>query len=175
MAEAAKKEKSALSVANQAPVTPSRDWMGVLMLTLVTVNLIALSAMGYFIQKMWGQVHSVSELAKSLTVEKEPAKEAPGFGKEIEPHKIGTLYPLDNILVNITSDQGPKFLQVQMDLELNDPALEAELKTKKPIVRDAILVLLSSRSYKELREPSGLKTLRADLMRAINNVLSSGK
>lgn len=180
MAEAAKKEKNLPVPAGSVPatppkITPSRDWVGVGLLCLVTINLLALSGMGYFMQKMWVQIREVSTLAKKTALAPVPEKEVRGFGKEIEPHKMGPLYNVESILVNINGDQGPKFLQVQMDLEMNDPAVEEELKKKKPIVRDAILVLLSSRSYKELREPEGMKKVRSDLLRSINNLLNTGK
>src|SRR5262249_4392619 len=97
------------------------------------------------------------------------------LGKEMQSPAMGLLYPLDSFLVNISSDQGPKFLQTQMELELGDPGTEDEVARKKAAIRDAIIVLLSSRTYKELREPSGMKKLRVDLLRAINNLLTTGK
>ena len=36
-------------------------------------------------------------------------------------------------------------------------------------------MLLSSKSYRELREPSGMKRLRQDLLRSVNSLLSGGK
>lgn len=180
MAEAAAKKKDDKNAAPPAVAAAGapvkRDWLGITLLSLVTINLAALAGMGYFMQKMSAQVRDVSELAKkTAAATEEPEKEVKGFGKEIEPHKMGPLYGVESILVNINSDQGPKFLQVQMDLEMADPAVEEELKKKKPIIRDAILVLLSSRSYKELREPEGMKKVRTDLLRSINNALSTGK
>jgi flagellar FliL protein len=62
-----------------------------------------------------------------------------------------------------------------MELELADPAVEDEISRKKAAVRDAIIVLLSSRNYRDLREAAGLKKLRVDLVKAINNLLSTGK
>ncbi|MBI1860163.1 MAG: flagellar basal body-associated FliL family protein [Deltaproteobacteria bacterium] len=176
MAEAAKKEKNAVTPAPAPGAAPKKDFISLILLSLVTVNLIALGGMGVFMQKMWGRIHEVSEVAKKAAEAQPVENGAPkGLGKEVEAHKMGPLFPVDNILVNINSDQGPKFLQIQMELELTDPAVEEELKKKKPIVRDAILVLLSSRSYRELRESDGMTKLRADLMRSINTLLSAGR
>lgn len=180
MAEAvAKKEKNALvhPAADLKAVPPpsKKDWIGMALLGVVTINLIALAGMGVLLQKMWGRLHEVAEVAKKAVENQTEGTKSSGLGKELEPHKMGPLFPLENILVNINSDQGPKFLQVQMELELNDPVVEDELKKKKPILRDAIIVLLSSRSYRELRESEGMAKLRADLIRSINSLLSSGK
>jgi flagellar FliL protein len=82
---------------------------------------------------------------------------------------------MESFLVNITSDQGPKFLQTQMEFELTDAATEDEVTRKKSAIRDAIIVLLSSRSYKQIRETTGMVTLRHDILRAVNNLLSNGK
>ena len=88
---------------------------------------------------------------------------------------MGALYPLDSFLVNVTSPEGPRFLQAQIELELQDPELESEIARKKPAIRDSIIVLLSSRAYTELRDPNGMKKLREDLLRAVNNLLVGGK
>lgn len=178
MAEAAQKKEKNVPIPVEAKTPPQpvkKDWMGLVLLAIVIVNLFALAGMGVLLQKMWGRLEQVAEVAQRAVESKEAEPKIGGLGKELEPHKMGPLYPIENILVNIASDQGPKFLQVQMELELSDPAAEEELKKKKPIVRDAVIVLLSSRSYRELREAEGMAKLRTDLMRSINAILSSGK
>ena len=62
-----------------------------------------------------------------------------------------------------------------MELELADPSLEDEVTRKKAALRDAVIVLLSSRTYKELKESNGIKILRADILKSINNLLTTGK
>lgn len=62
-----------------------------------------------------------------------------------------------------------------MELELTDSATEEEITKKKAAIRDAVIVLLSSRSYKQIREASGMVTLRRDILRAVNNLLTSGQ
>ena len=42
-------------------------------------------------------------------------------------------------------------------------------------MRDAVISLLTSRSYQELRKPEGMQTLRDDLKARINNLLATGK
>jgi flagellar FliL protein len=62
-----------------------------------------------------------------------------------------------------------------MELELTDSATEEEITKKKAAIRDAVIVLLSSRSYKQIRETTGMVTLRRDILRAVNNLLTSGQ
>ena len=78
-------------------------------------------------------------------------------------------------MVNVNSEQGSKFLQVQMELELSDPVVEDEVSRKKAAIRDSIIVLLTSRSYQELRASNGLKALRTDVIQSVNHLLSGGK
>jgi flagellar FliL protein len=96
-------------------------------------------------------------------------------GRMLTPPTPGTLYPMESFLVNISSDQGPKFLQTQMEFELMDAATEDEISKKKSAIRDAIIVLLSSRSYKQIRDTSGMVNLRRDLLRVVNNLLTTGQ
>lgn len=97
------------------------------------------------------------------------------MGKELLAAPQGTLYPLDSFLVNITSDQGAKFLQTQLELELSEASLEEEVTKKRAALRDAIIVLLSSKSYKELKEPNGIRSLRSEILKSLNSLLVTGR
>jgi flagellar FliL protein len=182
MSEAAAKKLPELkkdASATHAAVTaapPKKDMLGIIVFALVTIYLVSVGGMGYFMQKMWGRVQELSAATQKLaTAGEEEEEEAPATGKELEPQNLGILYPIESFLVNISSDQGPKFLQTQMEFELSEPALEDEIARKKPAIRDSIIVLLSSKSYKELREPAGMKKLRQDLLKSVNGLLSTGK
>ncbi len=174
MADAAKKIQEAPKPTFLGEATKSKpDLLGLVLFGLVLVNLATVGGLGYFMQLMWHRVQDLQAQTQKLQRPEEPKQSL--IGKELQPQNLGTLYPIESFLVNIASDQGPKFLQTQLELELADPAVEDELSRKKPALRDAIIVLLSSRSYKELREPTGMRKLRADLLRVINNLLSTGK
>lgn len=168
--ETARPEKPA--PAAEVPKKKS-DFIGIVVLILVAVDLAALGAMGYFLNKMWLKIQELQTLALKVPVPDE--KDEKPMGKELTQRNIGVLMPLESFLVNLPSDQGPKFLQTQMELELADPAVEEEISRKKPMIRDAILMLLSSRTYQELRNPNGMSKLRQDLLRAVNNILTTGR
>ena len=94
---------------------------------------------------------------------------------KLKPQNLGILYALEGFLINLNSKMGTKYLQTQIELELLDDNVEEEISRKKAILRDTIIMLLSSRSYEMLRKPAGMKKLRKDLLRSLNNVLNSGK
>lgn len=177
MADAAKKESAEKKSTEAASAAPKKkDFVGLLLLVLAAVNLVALGGAGFYMYKL-SQKLAETKKAAAAAKEQEAASEEkePGVGKEMTGAALGVLFPLEGFLVNITSEQGTKFLQLQMELELGDAALEEELTKKKAAVRDGVIVLLTSRTYKELREPNGIKKLRGDLLKIINNLLTSGK
>lgn len=179
MADAAKKEVEKKVESTSAPAAAGSkkfDIMSGLVFGSTLVNLAALGALGIFVRQMSMQVKGLEQHVTAVESAAQKPKDVPHtLGKELEPRSLGTIYPIDSFLVNISSDQGPKFLQTAMELELADPAVEEELTRKKAAVRDAIIVLLSSHSYKELREPEGIKKLRGELIRSVNNLLATGK
>ena len=160
--------------AEQAPEKGKFDFLGAIIFLLLCINLATVGAMGYFLNNLWQQFQHLKQETEEIRIATKSEEKA-ALGEELKPAELGILYPIESFLVNISSDQGPKFLQAQIELELFEPALENEIARKKPALRDAIIVLLSSRSYRELRDPAGMQKLRGDILRAINNILRTGK
>ena len=177
MAEALAKKEVEKPEEKKKEEPKKKDILGLLLMLLVTLNLAAVAGMGFFMQKLWHHVQEMQgEIQKIATQESEAAKkEKNPMGKELPPKEMGTLYGLESFLVNIGSDQGSKFLQAQMELELSDAAVQDEITRKKPAVRDAVILLLSSRTFNELKDVAGIKKLRTDIIKSINNLLTSGK
>jgi len=185
MAEAAKKltdvsrKKDSSEEGASQSVAKKKDWIGVVSMFFVIINLAAIGGLGFVLKKLWARIHlveaKVEEVALIQKEETLPVDTSKKAGRTLTPQTPGTLYPLDAFLVNISSDQGPKFLQTQMELELSESSTEDELTKKKAAIRDSILVLLSSRNYKEIRDVSGMSNLRKDILKAVNNLLTTGK
>ena len=152
----------------------SGDKLPAVTLLVVMVNTIVLSALGYLVTQLWEKMKGLSDKAAQLEQNQKKEEEKPSPAKEFIPPELGVLYPLESFLVNISSDRGPRFLQMQMELELDNAALEDEIALKRPALRDAIILLLTSRTYAELREKDGIRKLRGDLMKSINGLLKTG-
>lgn len=170
MAEAARKVEEESSPAAHG----RRDWGTLAVALLTTVNLAALGGLAFLLRNLWEKVDTVGNQLARVEA-RQAAETTAGSAKALQPREYGVLYPLEGFLVNLPSDHGPKFLQTQIELELADPVVEGELTKKTAAVRDAVIVLLSSRPYATLREPAGLKQLREDLKKSINNLLTTGK
>ncbi len=177
MSEPAKKQEAPPAAGAAPAAKKGGDKLSLLVLLVVVMNTAAAAAMGYLFMQMVSRIAGVEEQAKmiehKMAEEKKPT--APPGGKEFIPQELGVLYPLDAFLVNIASDRGSRFLQMKLELELDNPALEDEIALKRPALRDAIIVLLTSRNYAELRDPKGMRKLRADIMRSVNGLLKSGQ
>jgi len=201
-AEEKPKEVATAKHDEKAAPKVKKDFIPLFTFTLVTLNVVMLGVMGFFLNKMWVRVQDLTVRAQSTasamhgeeggeaggehaaadvhggghgTAGADAHGDGHGTGKEMTANNQGTLFPMESFLVNITSDQGPKYLQAQIELELSDATLEDEVTRKKAAIRDAIIILLSSRSYRELREANGMKVLRVDILKSVNNLLSTGK
>lgn len=85
----------------------------------------------------------------------------------------GELFPLDEFMIRIDSEQGPRLLRAQIELELLDPQRKTEIFARKAAIQDAISALFTRQSYRAIQRPSSLKALRESLVQLVNSRLSS--
>jgi flagellar protein FliL len=88
--------------------------------------------------------------------------------------KIGPIFDLDPFIVNL-ADTEPRFLKVTIKLELDGPLLKAEVGERMPQVRDAVLLLLSSKEAQMLKPTAGKLQLRDEILLRINALLANGQ
>ena len=88
--------------------------------------------------------------------------------------KIGPIFDLDPFIVNL-ADTEPRFLKVTIKLELDGPLVKAEVGERMPQVRDAVLLLLSSKETQMLKPTAGKLQLRDEILLRINALLSNGQ
>jgi flagellar FliL protein len=87
--------------------------------------------------------------------------------------KAQALYiPIDPpFTVNLTAGDSTRYLQTTIELLTRDPAVEGAVKQHLPVVRDNLVMLLSSRDARDLATPEGREQLRGDALKAIQDVL----
>lgn len=137
--------------------------------------LIAQTAAAYFIQKtvFFPDPHSDSELVTEGEGEhsEEAAEEAGGHGAPTGGTSIALL---DEIIVNPAGTGGRRFLSTIVGLTLNDPKSEPLVAAQMPIIRDAAITLLASKSLDQLASIGYRDSLRSDLMAVINGLVKDG-
>jgi len=105
--------------------------------------------------------------AKATTGEKKPGAQ--------EKPQVAVFWPMDPFIVNLIDNEGERYLKVVMQLELSDKMASDEVKLLSPKLRDTILDLLSSKTYKEMIDPLGKQRLRDEIAMRMNMNLKTGK
>ncbi len=88
--------------------------------------------------------------------------------------ELGPTFPLDTFIVNLAGTAGERYLKVNLELELKDSNLTAELEKRKPQVRDNILLLLSSKTFEEVATFKGKTKIRNQITARLNGILTPG-
>jgi len=107
--------------------------------------------------------------------EKEEGKHAKDTHEEAYVEEPGPVMELDPFLLNLADRDEQRFLKVSIKLELDRPEEETDFPNKVPAIRDALLVLLSSKESQLLRTVNGKRRIREEIMIRVNGVMSKGK
>jgi len=86
------------------------------------------------------------------------------------------IYPLDSFIVNLmdSSGLGKRYLKVKMKLELSREKDKDLVDSHTPQIRDTVLLLLSSLTFKDINSIEGKLDLKQSLITRINRVLGDG-
>jgi flagellar FliL protein len=95
--------------------------------------------------------------------------------KKQPPDGIGPIYPLEAFIVNLNEPLGKRYLKAKIELEMDSEAVRAEIDRRLPQFRDAILSMMSSKTFQEVSDLSGKFQLRAEIISALNSYLKTGK
>ena len=98
-----------------------------------------------------------------------PAKEGEGGAT------VATIYPLEPFIVNIYDGQELRYLKVKVEFEMANAQVKPELDAKMAPLRDAILILLTTKTMQEIQDLQGKNTLREQILGAVNKIIPPGK
>ncbi len=87
---------------------------------------------------------------------------------------VGIIYEMKPFIVNLIGQQGKRYLKTKLELDVDSEALEQELAERGSQLRDAILLLLASKSFDDISTPGGKIQLRSELIARINQTLKGG-
>lgn len=103
----------------------------------------------------------------------DPAKQA--AEKAAKENAVGPMVNIDSFIVNILDKDGTRYLKAALTLELDSEITANEVKERMPQIKDAILLLVSSKTFAELQDLQGKLQLRAELTSRLNDLLKTGK
>ena len=94
-------------------------------------------------------------------------KSAGGNGGSAAP----ALVPLAPFLVNLTGDQGQRYLRLVVQVEVRGELSKDELDKHQPEVRNRLIFLLSSKTFADIGSTQGKYDLQAEITKNINETL----
>ncbi len=148
---------------NATEAAPAKTGSGKKMILLALVGILLLGGGG---GAAWFFMGGKDE--KSDTQEEHAKAE----GGHEEP---GPIMELEPFLLNLADNGELRFLKVSIKLELDRPEEKTDFQNKTPAIRDALLVLLSSKESQLLRTVNGKRRVREEIMTRVNGVMSKGK
>jgi flagellar protein FliL len=83
----------------------------------------------------------------------------------------GAMFDLDPFIVNLADTPDVRYLKITIKLEVDNEAVSTDLSARVPQVRDAVLVLLSSKDVNAVRTTQGKFQLRDEITQRINGLL----
>jgi flagellar FliL protein len=82
-----------------------------------------------------------------------------------------TLVPLTPFIVNLSGDQGQRYLRLVAQVEVRGDLSKDELEKHQPEVRNRLIFLLSSKTFADIGSTQGKYDLQAEITKNINETL----
>ena len=143
----------------------------ILLYILVVVNMLVVGGVGAMIYL--GKKKEAEQATLEKVVEGEAQAQAEEHGKADE--FIGKMIPMETFYVNLAGNRGNRLLKVNMELEVESEKVIEEIDKRKPQIRDIIIIILSSKTFKDLESRQGKEGLRDEIKDAVNSFLTKGK
>lgn len=157
--------------------TPTgRRGMGTLLIAGALGALLMLAAAGVTVFFLRGDVAALLQPQGQSAGEQATA--APPEDEETNPdgttNFLGTVFDMEPLIVNLERSNGKRYLKVKMSLELNKESVVQEVQARLPQIRDAILMMISSKAFVDISTVEGKLALRDALVTRINGLLETG-
>ena len=95
--------------------------------------------------------------------------------KDDHSKEPGPIKELDPFVLNLADREELRYLKMTIQLELDQAETEAEFEKRVPAIRDALLVLLTSKESHHLRTVNGKRRIREEIMSRANRLMHNGK
>jgi flagellar FliL protein len=96
-------------------------------------------------------------------------------GKEGEKAAKTEIVTLPTFVVNLADPLGRRYLKLTVDVEMADQKAAEELRGSEPKVRDAIILLLSSKTFADLSSVESKILLKNEIVERLNQVVAGNK
>ena len=107
-----------------------------------------------------GSLEAQEEVTEEEKVEEKTSSEEPKPAKKV---KKDLMFHLEPFIVNLAKSGGNRFLKVTVSLEMSSPEVRLGLKKNIQKVTDSILLLLSTKTFKDVYSVQGKFTLKDEI------------
>ena len=119
-----------------------------------------------------GNLEAQEEVTEEEKVEEKTLSEEPKPAKKV---KKDLMFHLEPFIVNLAKSGGNRFLKVTVSLEMSSPEVRLGLKKNIQKVTDSILLLLSTKTFKDVYSVQGKFTLKGEITTRVNQFLTEGQ
>ena len=138
----------------------------IIILSIVGFVLVLVFGAGFFV--MWSKISQLSApLQEEVVAEPETTEDA--------PPQLGPLMALNPFVVNLADPGGSRYLRMTVELELSDELLRNEIMSRLPQIRNAMLMILPSKTMADVTSSEGKEALREEIIEALNEILAKGE
>lgn len=148
----------------------------IIIIAAVFLVMMGMMGAGFFV--IWKQMSAAVAQVQQGDGQAEAEEEVPPEDLEVN---IGPLYKLDTMIVNLADAGGKRYLRITMEMELKpaeevDPVdLVEEIDKRLPQIRDAVLMILPSKTYADISHTTGKIALRDQIIAQLNGLLKKGQ
>ena len=146
-----------------APEKPSKSFKLLIIVGVLAAVLVSGVAVVWyvFLAPQSSEESSVMGKIKNLWASE---KKSSGAGQ-------GHIYKMEPFLVNLVDPAQLRYLKITLHVESNQEKADEEYEKRLPQLRDAILIILSSKNYKDIMESEGKTSLREEIKTRMNQLL----
>ncbi len=94
---------------------------------------------------------------------------------EKQAKQVGPMVSIDSFIINIMDDEESRYLKASITVEVDSEETSMELNQRMPQLKDAILLLIGSKTFGEVSDLQGKIQLKAELINKVNSILPKGK
>ncbi len=102
---------------------------------------------------------------------KKPKKESE---EKVTPSQVGVMVDLGVFTINLADKGTDAYARIAITIELSNEKVKLEVDKRMPIIKDAVIDVISSKTSDFVRTPEGRESLRLELIKRLNIILVEG-
>jgi flagellar FliL protein len=87
---------------------------------------------------------------------------------------VASTYPLEPFIVNITDGHDLRYLKLKVEFETSGANAKSELDARQASLRDAVVVILSTKSLQDVQDLKGKNQLKEEILASANKLVAPG-